>query len=339
MPNPNVRHRLVETYPNYLDLNFATLPDGPVPGMLGATWDVASGKARNNVTIEPAELLLNGGFDTDTSNWTTPASGTIASVTGGESGNCCELTRVSGTTQEIVQTATMAIGDWVYLSPFVKSGTSGNELCHILLQGNASPYDYTSRFVITTTGSWTQYAIVGRCLATNMRLCRILKYSATAGTMLFDTTSAKKMTPSSFFSLRKFSSQYGSIKASWTATAGKCCMMGAVMCANKIFNPTSYVSVTQDASGNINMDKCVNGAYTALVYTAKGYVAGRNVMIRRIPGTNTFQAWYGAAGSEAQVGTDQTINDPEIIGNRYHGLFDTSPQLNTCSRFIYNAAG
>lgn len=71
-------------------------------------------------------LLSNGKFTSDTTGWTAwGASTTLASVAGGQDGNCLQATRVShngfGAAQKI--TTNFAVGDKVQMSAYVKQGT------------------------------------------------------------------------------------------------------------------------------------------------------------------------------------------------------------------------
>jgi hypothetical protein len=337
MPNPYIcRIGRASPDPSYLDLNFANIPNGPVPGMLGGTWDVATGKARNNPAIAN-EKLSNPSFDTDTTDWSS-ATSTLASIAGGQSNNCLEQTRVSGTAQLVyASTSTVVVGKWYYCVIYTKSGTTGNQSSNLRWMDVAEAIYGLTQF--TTSASWVKYSLTARAAATTMKL-GMRKGTSTDGTMLYDEASVKELVNLyDLFSVRKFSSPYGSVKGSWTKGVGDNCPMGVVMCLDSFTNPQNFVIVYHDINDQVRLDKCVNGSYTNLIATSTAYGAAKNVMIKRLLGTNTFQAFYGTAGAEAQIGTDQTINDVSIISNTYHGLFDTSPQLNTCSRFIYSAVG
>jgi len=91
--------------------------------------------------------------------------------------------------------------------------------------------------------------------------------------------------------------------------------------------------INSGGSSTLRMDKCVNGVYTNIISTPTTYLAGKTIEIRRIHETNTFQAFYNGV----QVGANQTVADASIIDNRYHGGFDSSPQLNSVSKVFYSA--
>jgi hypothetical protein len=135
------------------------------------------------------ELLTNVGFDSDTTGWT-PDACTIASVPGGQPGNCLEITRVSGDEQNSSQNiSALVIGASYTFSGWVKSGTSGNET--FFLRCYQTPYADNHEVQETTSSTWTKYSFTFTATATSYDfLCR--KYSATPGTMLFDTLSLQR---------------------------------------------------------------------------------------------------------------------------------------------------
>lgn len=315
--------------PTSLSLDFSTLPDGAIPGMLGATWSVSSGVAINNPTIG-AELLSNPSFDANTTGWAVQGC-TIASVAGGQTNNCLEITRVSGTSQGARSTITTVADNFYLLSVYIKSGSSGNQLSLIRLAQTASPFAEDGNCYQNSTANWALQRVVMRASQTST-LFWLWKVTDTAGTMLFDTASAKRIT-GLVPSVKKFASQYGAVKAFWTAGASTAAPMGVVMCADY---PTfsNYVVAYHDnlnTAGAVRMFKVVNGTWTSLVNTAATYYPDVAIELERDPGTNTFRVKYNGV----QVGADQTIADAGIINNQYHGLYDISPQLDTCAYFGY----
>lgn len=115
---------------------------------------------------------------------------TIASIAGGQSGNCLEITLTSGTTQYVYEIPSGLVSGALYLgSVYIKSGTSGNESA--LLK-----FDASSIATGTTSATWTQ--ISGYVTRTSQNGFTYMKNSATAGTMLFDSGSfVQVLTPKS----------------------------------------------------------------------------------------------------------------------------------------------
>lgn len=134
------------------------------------------------------ELISNGGFDSGTTNWT--GSGcTLSSDSGGQSGNCLTITMASGNTQSAKQVFSEAVipGRTYTLTAYVKSGTSGNEAFFIEATSSNKAVSY-GQTAETSTASWVQHTLQFTTLDENIEIY-LVKNSATAGTMLFDTVS------------------------------------------------------------------------------------------------------------------------------------------------------
>jgi len=130
------------------------------------------------------ELVNNGNFETDPNVQWTPMNGTIASVAGGQSGNCLQVTMVSAAYQGCTQNLTTLNPLKRYrLSIWVKSGTSGNELFQFGLESGYSLQG-------TTSATWTYYSLIVSGLNS---VASIYKMTATAGTMLFDGFSIQEV--------------------------------------------------------------------------------------------------------------------------------------------------
>ena len=138
------------------------------------------------------ELLLNGGFAANTTNWSA-SSCSLASVAGGQAGNCLELTRTGGGYQIAQQTfAGLIVGASYTFSGYVKSGTSGDgEAFYFNCMRAVDFADSHDSGEHTTTSTWTQYSVVFVATAPSY-VFSLYKYTATAGTMLFDTVSVTR---------------------------------------------------------------------------------------------------------------------------------------------------
>jgi hypothetical protein len=149
-------------------------------------------------SLSPTELLSNPSFDANTTGWT-PSNGTIASIAGGQVNNGLEITRTSGNYQfAITYPSAPAVGKLVKFSAYVKSGTSGDDGFRIYLT-KPGVADYAPVKQGTSSSSWT--AIPALYIVSNDASnfgAVVGKWTATAGTMLFDEASVKQvLTPSS----------------------------------------------------------------------------------------------------------------------------------------------
>jgi hypothetical protein len=116
----------------------------------GITGAVGSGEAFGS------DIVVNGGFDSDTSDWSASSSASLNSVAGGQSGNCLELT-ASATGTRFATQAVSGSGDRLYrLSFYVKQGTEST------YYGRLNPTNY-SVFGNTgeATAEWVQHISYG----------------------------------------------------------------------------------------------------------------------------------------------------------------------------------
>ena len=138
-------------------------------------------------------LVVNGGFDSATTGWVDAFNASLANVSGGQTGNCLEITRSGGSYQTARASANIAtvVGKLYELSVWVKSGTSGDEAFI------AGYYDGSSQFTLiegTSSGSWVQYTAVFEATVTTTKPV-LQKMTSTAGTMLFDTVTLNEVSP------------------------------------------------------------------------------------------------------------------------------------------------
>jgi len=132
-------------------------------------------------------VVTNGGFTTDVASWNA-IDATLASIAGGQSGNCVQVTRTAGDLQGLYQnfTGAMTVGAVYRVQVYVKSGTSGNEGCYSGNLAGMTTATATSSAVWTPlTGYVNGVEVAGNWI--------IAKQSATAGTMLFDEASIQRV--------------------------------------------------------------------------------------------------------------------------------------------------
>jgi len=77
---------------------------------------------RNKIAGIDVNKILNGSFTTDTSSWTAIAS-VLASIAGGQSGNCLRITTNSASPAKAYQDITCKIGHYYMLIVYGKNGT------------------------------------------------------------------------------------------------------------------------------------------------------------------------------------------------------------------------
>lgn len=132
-----------------------------------------------------SNLVTNGGFDGATTGWDTYQC-SIASVAGGQTGNCLEITRTSGDIQSSGSVVSLKTGSRYRLSVYVKSGTSGNENGSIQVHGPGGDWDWSGTETFVSSGDWTEHTLEF-VAQTDTGKVNVNKDTGTAGTMLFDT--------------------------------------------------------------------------------------------------------------------------------------------------------
>lgn len=140
--------------------------------------------------LSGVELSPNPGFANV--DGLTATDATLASVAGGQSGNCLEITRTGGSLQSATFSIATVVNQLYAATVYAKAGTSGNEVASIhILDAADAEIEYTA---ITTSGSWQSMTRYFRAKTTTTKIV-LRKNSATAGTMLFDTDSVQSFVP------------------------------------------------------------------------------------------------------------------------------------------------
>lgn len=169
--------------------NLMVLPgDVLAADMVASDTDVGSNLAPTSTCTDPDD-------DQDvTTGWTpTSVDLTIDSIAGGNTGNCLEITRVSGITQAARSGSLAATVGKIYrLDVYVKSGTSGNETFVIYIRNEADSVTVGS-FLGTSSAAWVKYTVIAESPYAALSI-RLTKDSSTAGTMLFDDITLYEIT-------------------------------------------------------------------------------------------------------------------------------------------------
>jgi len=206
--------------------------------------------------------VANGTFTSGTTGWNTVSS-TIASVAGGVSGNCLEVTTTAAN-QGVSQTVNLVIGRLYKMSYWVKAGTAGSSA------SDAFMYDLggnISALYATSSSQWQQVEQTFRALSTSNAI-RVLKGSAAVGTMLFDNISIVEIaetqlgdvaySPASSGGLvRCFTENYGDITASASITIplnipAKVRILGAQLRVNTALTATeTWTATFSGGSGEV----------------------------------------------------------------------------------------
>ncbi len=312
-----------------LPYNFTDNFSSNNPKWIGSTWANVGGVAVNTPTLGN-ELLTDGGLEIWDSATVlhTPWVMTLAGTTtlnqdGADKYDGSYSLRIdtdaSASLSFASQLVSLSLNNFALITAYVK----------VLNANKQGVVDFGSALgaIIGNSTSWTQFKSV--VMQTNASLNIILRRAggASSTSIRFDKLTARYISFPSLFRSIKFSTPYGTIKAAWTIVAGT--PAGVVMNMDDPYNPQNCVYANHNGTNAILRQR-INGAETVLISLAATYGANKNVMIKH-PSAGLYQLWYGAAGAEVQIGTDQTING---LSGTYHGLFSTDVQ-NTCASFSF----
>ncbi len=113
---------------------------------------VAYGGALGGGEALGSELVTNSGFDSDTTGWSARSSALLASVAGGQAGNCLQITEDGETDPWAVGTFAPVTGRLFRIQFYVKSGTNS---VYRLYGTNATSWGTApSSSDQTSTGDW-----------------------------------------------------------------------------------------------------------------------------------------------------------------------------------------
>jgi hypothetical protein len=311
-----------------------TRGDGAIGGVWsGSTWTISSNAVLNTPTLSGSELITNGGFEGTfenegsqldlAPNWDNfnadAGSDTLAESATARTGSKSQRINVNAAAEGIKTTGTpLASLGWYQCSVYTKVTSGGLVI---------SDDDGTSiNNVLTTNGTWDFLVATGRTVSTNRK---IYIYASTATDALADDASAQAITLASMFATLPDVGVSNVTAQAILPVRPTGHHAGLVINLNSASSPTSFVYAELIFIGggtSARLTKVVSGTYTNLITTNVTYNAAHNLKL--IKSGDTYSMWYGAPGSETQVGTDQTITS---MNGTIHGLFSSysQPRLDT----------
>jgi hypothetical protein len=175
---------------NIRDWKTYTFWKGTAADPMYLTVDCGAG----TIATTGANLITNGAFTSDASSWTADNC-TLASVAGGDAGNCLQLTSTGGDSQSASQDITLTKGKSYRLSAAVKSGTAGNDAYYLTAYGIASAV-YPGFVTGTSSGSWVTitFDFTAKDSIIRIYLQKATTHAGSPGTMLFDTVTLYELT-------------------------------------------------------------------------------------------------------------------------------------------------
>ena len=135
-----------------------------------------------------SNLLTNGDFTSNTTGWDPILSVTLASVAGGQTGNCLEVTRdspgpVGYAAQEV---SGLNVGTYYKVTVYFKKGTGVSGAIRV---GIPSDEDAYQAWTGLTDADWTAYTVSFKAIDTSVRINLVNESIIDSETALFDTAS------------------------------------------------------------------------------------------------------------------------------------------------------
>jgi hypothetical protein len=341
--------------------------------LAGFSISINDGAGKNMVVVPTRQLgsgetygnnlLTNPSFDT-TTGWTEAGiGGSIASIAGGQSGNCLEIMTGAAAMVAVLQNNTVEIGALYGLGVYVKSGSSGNENSLVSINNTDS-----GTIESATTTSLPTWSLIGPVLWTADRTnisSYIKKNTTTSGTMLFDEGNLYKfLTPSSQgfyftttsvdsgfnynavtftctitpnFGLSNFaptvSNGFGEVILNQTVTAGTTHL--DTTSTAMFFHDTVDFSAYAGASGNTLFKVLFtdNAGKTALAYGGEAGGGENLTELSPDPGFDNVGSWDS-------VSADWSVNsggNSKIVATdaaQYNGVFKDGPMTGTVGKIV-----
>jgi hypothetical protein len=298
-----------------------TGPDGQVLSALAWTGGAIS---TNKNVISPSlgnEAITNGTFTSNTTGWLNSSS-SIASVTGGQSGNALQVQNSTPSNSGYAyQTQSTTTGNWYYLNFYHKNGSYSGTLPSIG-SGPALSFD---------DANWTHYFYSFRATGSSSDI----KLSNTVGagrTTLFDTVSFKPIT---------FSSALSSVNTTSTASAIvdidiaaiATTPAGLLLNLNSASTPSDFRLVYMDRS-NIYINDVAGGSYSSKQTTPMtGSLAySANATLRVIVDGTSLTTYY----NNIKVGSTRSM---AANTNVLYGIFSTYSGNTFDNSLIWNTNG
>ena len=295
----------------------------------GATYSILGGKVINTPT-EGGELLADGEMETwdsatDLHEWTESIAGTSTvnredTVIHGGTYACRFDVDAGGSAVQIRQ-GTPTVGQWIVMSAWMKS--SADQVGAIKFGTNALYH------LVSLTTDYQQF-IRTMLVPTGSASYDFRRETAPSLSLYIDDVSYKPLILSSLFRSLVLSTADVILTAKLVLSYDT--QIGVVLNLDSAAAPANFVIAFLDGRSNCSLIKCVAGVYTTLISAAVAYVA--DAQIRVIKDGTSYQLFY----NNLVVGTTQTIADAGIVGNKIHGLFNTSP-LNTFDNLTVYARG
>lgn len=261
-----------------------------------------------------SELITNGGFDSTVDNWTVSSPGTIASVSGGQSGNAMLISNNGGIYQNAYQQQpALTVGEYYQLSLYQYSSLGANGAGSLIRWGTSANGTQYMNNVVNNSGGWGQKIYIARVTSATSYVTPNINSTGTTSTTGIDTVSFKLITDTGVL-VGDIGRKNGTYTC--TPTVAQYSIAGMdinYLDANNLVR--AVIKRNGDASNTTNaiLLKRISGTWTEVISGAVTYAAEAPLSVV-VSGT-TFGLYYNSA----QVGSNQTI-DNSGLGTEVYGF-------------------
>jgi hypothetical protein len=305
------------------EIDFTELEDGALPDDWTAldTWAIDTGALLCTPVTLGDEMLSDPGLEGTytsglnamlTKNAASSCTEENADVHGGSKAQKCAPTSnaylyISGGVPGVVSGGFYLISQWAK-----KVSGAGTTRIYISSGGDNA----VNQCQPNISGDWAEY-LTARIAVNSIGWQPVHDLASGVDTVIVDDLSCKALAAAEVLALIQSDQSDVNVKAGFTIAEHKY-MVGVVARANNTSEPTSYllgvIYISQTTSTRAILYKVVDGTVT---YLESGYItkaAGKLLEIRC--NGSTVQLFYNGS----QVGSDQTVEDAEILNNKIHGV-------------------
>lgn len=285
------------------------LTRGSMGRLAGATWSAAGGAAKNEPAQGP-ELVEYGAMESAPAGWG-PENATLGASSDAHGGEkALQVTSGAGGFGNGNRDVTTKNNAWYSVGVCLKAqqGTARA----ILYKGSTGNYYWRTPNV--TESEYLEFLGALRSETTSTRF-KLFAWNANDAA-LFDDVRMHELETGSLLAVLPATESDVVAGGDWRIADGF--QAGVVVNLDNRSDPKNFVLGYYDRAVNkAKLVKCVNGEYTELIAQDVAYVEGAVIKVEKED--TTYKLYY----DHQQVGTDQSIEDTSIIGNKLHGVFST----------------
>jgi hypothetical protein len=160
----------------------------------------------SSAVLVGSTLITNGGFTTDTSGWTATGAA-LASISGGISGNCLQVTNSGAAVGSASQSFATVINDWYQVPCYFEKGTAAGGRIKVGTSSGDNTY-FDSGLI--TNPTWSQFTVQFKATSATTFITLYADDPTSGVTAMYDSVSAYLITPAEW-TFAKIDSMQGGV--------------------------------------------------------------------------------------------------------------------------------